>query len=285
MHSNQQEPQMTGRYSLNIDTPNVKRNLASVSQIISHAQDKTALFAWKARVGEKEANKISNTSCVRGTAVHKLNESYLLKESNYSQNLTKADDDHAKFHKRFKPVLELTTPLVVEGQHCVEKLVYWKDKDFPQLSYAGTLDLIGSVDFSGLSTNKSKMINLHTDIRTVCIDWKNLQKKKQDQYLINYYIQLAAYVNAFNYVHPNNPVKEALLVTVTSRDVYIYYLDETDIHFYTQVFTQELIPAYLFGTKYDWNALLRRCGIRWDDQYKRWVTEKINYLGKKLYIV
>ena len=51
--------------------------LPSVTTILSRTKDQEFLKNWKAKVGEKEAERIKNLSSVRGTAMHKYLESYI----------------------------------------------------------------------------------------------------------------------------------------------------------------------------------------------------------------
>ena len=52
----------------------------SVTTILSETGDKSALIAWRKRVGEAEAQRISNESAGLGTKVHNALEKYILQE-------------------------------------------------------------------------------------------------------------------------------------------------------------------------------------------------------------
>ena len=51
--------------------------LPSVTTILARTKDQQFLKDWKAKVGEKEAERIKNLSSRRGTAMHKFLESYI----------------------------------------------------------------------------------------------------------------------------------------------------------------------------------------------------------------
>ena len=51
--------------------------LPSVTSILSRTKDQGFLKEWRAKVGEKEADRIMNLSSVRGTAMHKYLESHI----------------------------------------------------------------------------------------------------------------------------------------------------------------------------------------------------------------
>ena len=51
--------------------------LPSVTTILGATKDQKFLKDWKARVGEKEADRIKNVSSSRGTSMHKFLESFI----------------------------------------------------------------------------------------------------------------------------------------------------------------------------------------------------------------
>ena len=56
----------------------------SVTTILSH-KSKPFIQAWRKRIGEKEADKISSRAARRGTNIHKLVEHYLNNETEKEQ--------------------------------------------------------------------------------------------------------------------------------------------------------------------------------------------------------
>ena len=57
--------------------------VSSVTTKLAELSDNSALIKWKERIGEEESNRISNKAKIRGTAIHKIAESYLLNEPNW----------------------------------------------------------------------------------------------------------------------------------------------------------------------------------------------------------
>ena len=53
----------------------------SVTTVLDKTSDKTALIAWRKRVGEQEANRVSKESAGLGTKVHNAIEKYILGET------------------------------------------------------------------------------------------------------------------------------------------------------------------------------------------------------------
>lgn len=52
----------------------------SVTTVLDKTSDKTALIAWRKRVGDTEANRVSKESAGLGTKVHNALEKYILSE-------------------------------------------------------------------------------------------------------------------------------------------------------------------------------------------------------------
>ena len=68
-------------------------NLPSVTSVLSATkseEDKAALAAWKARVGEAEAERIKVEASSRGNSMHKIIEQYLSNQLN--QELIEEDN-------------------------------------------------------------------------------------------------------------------------------------------------------------------------------------------------
>ena len=57
-----------------------EKPVPSVTTILGDTGDKTALIAWRKRVGEAEATRISNESAGLGTKVHNALEKFILQE-------------------------------------------------------------------------------------------------------------------------------------------------------------------------------------------------------------
>ena len=73
----------------------------SVTTVLSNYK-KEALFKWRKRVGEKEANKISTQASRRGTKVHKLCEDYLNNELSFDEYTP----DNVVMFKSIQPILD-----------------------------------------------------------------------------------------------------------------------------------------------------------------------------------
>ena len=160
-----------GQRHYEIDTD----KLPSVTTIISQTQDKEkqeALAAWKAKVGENEAERVKNVAASRGTAMHSILEHYL--EKNNILDLTETGQEA---HKMANKIIEEGFPDLHEIWGS-EVTVY-----YPGL-YAGATDLVGI--YMG---------------RDSIIDFKQSNKPKKAEWITDYKLQMVAYAMAHNYVY------------------------------------------------------------------------------------
>jgi genome maintenance exonuclease 1 len=111
---------------------------------------KAEILAWRARVGEAEANKISSRAARRGTAIHSLCEDYLL-----NKEVNPAPFDLETFGS-IRPYLDK-----INNIHCLETQLY---SDYLQV--AGTADCIAEYEgkLSIIDFKTSKRIKTRDDI-------------------------------------------------------------------------------------------------------------------------
>jgi len=125
---------------------------------------KAAIIAWRKRVGEAEANRISTAAANRGTRIHTLCESFLKNES--------VEPDMFDHHTWNSILPELSK---INNVHALETPLY-----SDHLEVAGTVDCIAEYD-SKLSV----------------IDFKTSKRVKSRDDIHNYFMQCAAYAVAF----------------------------------------------------------------------------------------
>ncbi len=135
----------------------------SVTTITSqHGKDK--ILEWRKRVGEEEANRVSARASGRGTRVHKLCENYLNNEDDFARNTM---PDALVMFKSIQPILDQ----YVNNIHALEIPLYSN-----HLKVAGRVDCIAEFD-SKISI----------------IDFKTASKPKESKWILNYFMQCAAY--------------------------------------------------------------------------------------------
>lgn len=134
----------------------------SVTTVIDKNSDKTSLNEWKARVGEKEAAKVSNNATRRGTLLHKAVEDFLL------EDLTDFPNEEIKqMFLTLKPHLAKN----IHKIYGIEHRMYSK-----KLHVAGTADVI--CEWDGVPS---------------IVDIKTSRRIKKREYIVNYFVQSTVY--------------------------------------------------------------------------------------------
>ena len=164
--------------------------LPSVTTILSRTKDQGFLRKWKAKVGEEQAEVIKNISSKRGTSMHKFIESYIL-ERGYEDLTSLGQQAKTMAGKVIEKGL---TP--VDEYYGSEVTLY-----YPGL-YAGTTDLIC----------------IHNDMDTI-VDFKQANSPKRKEWIGDYYMQIAAYAMAHDYIHGSNI--EQGIIMVCTPDLYL----------------------------------------------------------------
>ena len=92
----------------------------SVTTVLDKTSDKTALIAWRKRVGDAEANRVSKESAGLGTKVHNaleqyiLGEDYEIKKEDFAQRLLKHLFNQLPQLKGKVEFYEFSTPLTAK---------------------------------------------------------------------------------------------------------------------------------------------------------------------------
>ena len=163
--------------------------LPSVTTILARTKDQKFLKDWKAKVGEQEAERIKNLSSNRGTAMHKFLEHYIT-GTGYD-DLTELGQ---KAKSMAKKVIEVGLA-PVEEYYGSEVTLY-----YPGL-YAGSTDLVC----------------LHNGKESI-VDFKQANRPKREEWIEDYYMQIAAYAMAHDYVHESKI--EQGVIMVCTPDLY-----------------------------------------------------------------
>jgi len=164
-------------YDIKSNTHSLVRQtkLPSVTTIISATQSeekRQSLANWKARLGDREADKVRDTAALRGTAMHTYLDAYV--RGSGHRDLTSVGQQAEPMAKR---IIESGLGDLQEVWGTEVTLYY------PDL-YAGATDVVGI--YNG---------------RESIIDFKQTNKPKRREWIEDYFIQLAAYAMAHNYVY------------------------------------------------------------------------------------
>jgi len=148
--------------------------VASVTTILDATKDKTHLIAWRKRVGEVKAQEIVTEAAGVGTRMHKYLEDYI---DTGVWSSPGSNPFAIKAHRMAEQVRDNAMVHVNEIWGSEVNLYV------PQL-YAGTTDLVGL--YKG----------------NACImDFKQTNKPKKQEWVVDYYLQMVAYAEAHNAVH------------------------------------------------------------------------------------
>ena len=149
-----------------------------------------SIQAWKDKVGEEEAGKISRRALARGNKIHSLAEKYLLNEGDMSDDFSKAD------FGQMLPYLDK-----INNIHCLETQLY-----SDHLQTAGTVDCIGEYDG-----------------KLTVIDFKTSAKLKKREWVKDYFMQCSAY--AVMYEERTGTPIERLLLIINVEDEGVQLMD------------------------------------------------------------
>ena len=165
-------------------------NLPSVTTILNRTKDQSYLTKWKDRVGHDEAQRIFNLSSKRGTAMHKFLEKHI-EDSGY--------EDLTEIGIEAKPMAQkiIDVGLSYVSQYYGSEVTLY----YPGL-YAGTTDLVCK----------------HNNLDTI-IDFKQSNRPKEEAWIEDYYLQIAAYAMAHDYIHGSNI--EQGIIMVCTPDLYL----------------------------------------------------------------
>ena len=148
--------------------PGADKYYPSVTSITSFKN--AAFFAgWRKKVGEDEANRITNRATQRGTAFHSITEDYIKGELNLDKYL----ENNPLSVRMFQSAKDTFNR--IDNIHCLETFLYSH-----YLGLAGRVDCIA--EFDG---------------ELAVIDFKTSTKEKKEDWIQNYFVQETAYAAMF----------------------------------------------------------------------------------------
>ena len=173
--------------------------LPSITTVLS-ILSRDSIAKWKARVGEKEANRVSYRASTRGTAVHEICEQYVNNDPDYDKymainpdngemKMTTRTPDLIDSFLKIKPILD-------------ERLTVVHAQEAPL--YSTHLGVAGRVDCVGVFDGKLSIIDYKTSMKPKRLDW-----------IKNYFMQESAYAIMWE-ERTGMPITQ--LVTVISVD-------------------------------------------------------------------
>ena len=170
-----------------------QEKLPSVTTILSATQSAEkieSLAKWKERVGDVEADKIRDNAAIRGTAMHAFLEDYLI----------------GKDRVDLTPVGQAAR---IMGQRIVDR------------GLADLNEIWGSevtLYYPGLYAGATDLAGIYDSAESI-IDFKQSNKPKRKEWISDYFIQLAAYAMAHNYVY-NTKITQGVILMCTKDNFF-----------------------------------------------------------------
>ena len=168
--------------------------LPSVTTILQATQSeekKQILSNWKQKVGENKAETIKNEAANRGTIMHRIIESYLTGER------------HADLSDMGQVAGSMAQTVFKQGLEGSMDEIWGSEITlyYPDL-YAGATDLVGI--YEG---------------RESIIDFKQSNKPKRREWIEDYFMQMAAYAMAHNYVY-DTKIQSGVILMCTPNNYF-----------------------------------------------------------------
>jgi len=159
--------------------------LPSVTTILGATKNTEFLTKWKAKVGEAEADRIKNVSSARGTSMHKFLESYVTGVGY---------DDLTELGQAARPMAD---KIMEVGLAPVEEY------------YGSEVTL----HYPGLYAGQTDLVCNHNGMETI-VDFKQANRPKKKEWIEDYYLQIAAYAMAHDYVYGSS-IKQGVIMVCT----------------------------------------------------------------------
>ena len=175
-------------------TPN--GNYQSITTLLS-ALSKAGIQAWRKRVGETEANRISTKASRQGTAVHSLCEQYIKNEEGF---LTESMPHLVEMFESIQPLLDR-----IDNVHVTEGALYSDD-----LQLAGRTDLIA--EFDG---------------KPAIIDYKTSRRIKTWSMCHSYFMQGAFYAHAYE-ERTGIPINNIVIIMAVENEEPLLFRETKD---------------------------------------------------------
>ena len=159
--------------------------LPSVTTVLANTKDQTYLRRWKEKVGDEEAERIKNYSSKRGTSMHKFLEKHIT---------GKGYNDLTEIGKEAKPM--------------AQKII--------EIGLVPISEWYGSeimIHYPGLYAGSTDLACLHNDMETI-IDFKQANRPKNPEWIEDYYLQIAAYAMAHDYIYGSS-IRQGIIMVCT----------------------------------------------------------------------
>lgn len=188
--------------------------LPSVTTILSKTKDMTALEEWAERIGRDNAEIIKQEAAKRGTSMHKHIEDYITEGKEIIEDANEIHTSMALV------VLEKIKPRLKQIWGS-EINLYYPGK------YAGTTDIAGLWDG-----------------KEAIVDFKQTNKPKNEEWIIDYKLQLVSYAEAHNKLFGTNIQNGVIVMCSQFLDYQEFYIDSTTFSYYKKLWWERVEEYY-----------------------------------------
>ena len=169
-------------------------------------EKRQALYEWRKRVGEAEANAITKAATSRGTIMHKRLEDYIAGEMKPpGSNIV--HQEAAKMADRI--IAEFVDPHIDEIWGSEVNLYYTG-------LYAGTTDCVGM--WKG---------------KPAIMDFKQTNKPKKREWIDDYFLQLSAYAHAHNHIFGTEINQGVILMCSSDLETQLFEISGDEFDHYS----------------------------------------------------
>lgn len=172
----------------------------SITTVLS-SYNKKAIYEWRQRVGDEEANKVSRKASTRGTKLHSICESYLLNELTPLKMHTVMPDTKELFNQ-LRPHIDAN----VGDVYGIEQSLY-----SDSLRVAGRCDCIA--EWKG---------------KLSIIDYKTSTREKDEEHIQNYFMQCSAYAEMFGEITGKSVDQIVVAIAVENGNSQIFVRQKTN---------------------------------------------------------
>ena len=169
----------------------------SITTVLSILSEE-GIRAWRARVGEEEANRISSRAATRGTNVHAIIEKYLNNEKDY------ADGYLPNIIENFKDIQSLLDDKI--GKIYAQEVPLYSN----HLRVAGRVDCVA--EYNGAMS---------------IIDFKTSRKLKKKEWIEGYFCQASAYAIMFE-ERTGIPITQLVVLIAVDNELPQVFIEHRD---------------------------------------------------------
>jgi genome maintenance exonuclease 1 len=208
----------TGQRKYNIPDSNPVPSVTTILGATQSIEKKAGLANWRNRIGKDNAQSITNEAASRGTRMHSYLEKFILN----GELPDCGSNPYAKQSHKMASVVSThyLKPHITEF-YGTEVGLYYPDV------YAGTTDLIAEWD-SEISI----------------IDFKQTNKPKKKEYITDYFLQLAAYSLAHNYLYETKINQGVVLMCSVDYEPQHWIINGNDMQYYQQEWCKRVEQYY-----------------------------------------